>query len=163
MEGQGRSKQHNFAPGPVQAVRFDERFLEASSKWLQDDEIRRLTLSSHFSKERQLAWYAGLAERADYLIWGIEHSGEPIGVFGLKNLDGRSAEYWGYIGNKAYWGRGIGRWMIKKAIYYARNRGLTRLYLKVSRENTRAVRLYLGAGFIVYAIEGALYFMERGL
>jgi len=161
MMRKNQDRPHHSARSSAQAVPFDERFLERSSRWLRDEEIRHLTLTPLFTRDQQLAWYASLAERSDYLIWGIEYGGEPVGAFGLKGLDGMSGEYWGYIGNKAYWGRGIGQWMVYEAIRYARDQGLTRLYLKVAPYNARAIKLYLSAGFSIYKDNRVLVWMER--
>src|SRR5215216_5040855 len=92
MMRQNQNRPHHSARSSAQAVPFDERFLERSSRWLRDEEIRHLTLTPSFTRDQQLAWYASLAERSDYLIWGIEYGGEPVGAFGLKGLDGMSGD-----------------------------------------------------------------------
>jgi len=143
------------------AVPFDERFLEASWTWLNDEEIRQLTMTPTFTKPQQLAWFAKLGERKDYLIWGIELDGKPIGAFGIKNLDSRSGEYWGYLGDKNCWGQGIGKWMVSEAIRRARDLGIQRLWLRVSQENIRAIKLYMSCGFRVREGQGAVTLMER--
>ncbi|MEJ7578416.1 MAG: GNAT family N-acetyltransferase [Pyrinomonadaceae bacterium] len=130
-------------PEPVvRAVPYDERLLELSWSWLQDEEIRRLTMTPQFTKQEQITWFEGLRDRNDYLIWGIEAYGTLIGAFGIKGIDGESGEYWGYIGDKRFWGRGIGKWIVSEAIERAKEIGLKRLYLKVAEENSRAISLY---------------------
>jgi RimJ/RimL family protein N-acetyltransferase len=133
--------------GP-RAVSYDERFLERSWVWLQDPEIQRLTMTPALSRETQANWFASLPDRSDYKIWGIEMDGDPIGAFGLKNIiDGSRGEYWGYIGEKGYWGCGVGTWMLESALAFAREAGLRQVWLRVSRENERAIRLYVRNGF----------------
>lgn len=144
----------------VRAVPYDEQFLEKSWAWLQDDEIRRLTMTPSFSREQQRAWFAGLSERKDYLVWGIEADGEPVGAFGLKNIEDASGEYWGYIGDKAYWGKGIGRWMVREALEQARRLGIKHVYLKVWQENTRAIKLYEKFGFKTRTVDGDVIWMD---
>jgi RimJ/RimL family protein N-acetyltransferase len=131
----------------TQLVPFDERYLECTWSWLQDPEIKQLTMAPEFSRESQREWFAGLAHRQDYKIWGVEFSGQPIGTFGIKGIHGRTGEYWGYIGEKQYWGKGIGHWMMQVAREKAIELGLECLWLKVLRSNTRAVRLYKSVGF----------------
>ena len=131
---------------PVQ-VRYDERFLERSWHWLQDPEIKRLTDTPDFTQEVQRSWFDSLTGRTDYLVWGIEVNGEPVGAFGLKQVTDRDAEYWGYLGERAYWGRGIGQWMLARARDEALALGLRRLHLRVLRENVRAIAAYRHFGF----------------
>lgn len=153
---------NDVSPSPkVRAVAYDERFLNKSWEWLQNAEIRRLTMSPRFTKEQQRAWFARLGERSDYVIWGIEYDGKPVGAFGLKNINDGSAEYWGYIGEKELWGRGIGRWMVEQAVERGRERGVDNVYLKVSQENTRAINLYKRCGFEARKLEDDVVWMDR--
>jgi RimJ/RimL family protein N-acetyltransferase len=144
----------------LRVVVYDERFLEMSWIWLRDQEIKQLTMTPDFTKEQQLVWYAGLWNRKDYLIWGIELNGEPIGAFGIKNIDSGNGEYWGYIGRKELWGKGIGGWMVNNAILQAVEIGLCRLYLKVAVENKRAIKLYTKSGFIIKNTTEEVIYME---
>ena len=131
----------------VHRVAYDERFLEASWEWLRDPELRRLTDTPYFSREAQRAWFDGLRGRTDYAVWGIEVDGQPVGAFGLKHVTADEAEYWGYIGERAHWGRGIGQWMLEQSAGEARARGVARLVLRVIAENARARRAYTRFGF----------------
>lgn len=144
----------------VRMVRYDENFLNESWNWFQDRELRKLTMTPAFSREEQLDWYRKLAERQDYLIYGIEIDGKPVGAFGIKNFSDGNAEYWGYIGVRQYWGCGIGKWMVGQAIDLARTRGLRRLWLKVMDENIRAIKLYLGCGFKYCQHQEEVSYME---
>jgi RimJ/RimL family protein N-acetyltransferase len=129
-------------------VPYDRRFLDKSWLWLHDAEVRRLTMTPFFTRAMQEHWFAGLADREDYRIWGAEVDGEPIGAFGIKNIEDGAGEYWGYIGEKRYWGRGIGGWMLATAEQHARDLGLRHLWLRVEPENERAIRLYRRHGFV---------------
>ena len=127
--------------------RFDEIFLEKSWHWLRDPEIKRLTMSPDFTWEEQLRWFARLPGQSDYLIWGVACNGVPIGVLGLKHVARGEAEYWGYIGEPEYWGAGLGGEMMRFIFSQAKKTGLNELYLKVHRDNARAIRLYARFGF----------------
>lgn len=150
-------------PFDLRAVSYDRRFLEKSWMWLQDPEVQRLTMTPPLTRETQESWFASLPGRIDYMIWGIESNDEPIGAVGIKNIAGDSGEYWGYIGEKRYWERGIGRWMISLAVQYAREAGLRQLTLRVSRENERAIRLYRRCGFLLDAAGEDTISMKREL
>jgi RimJ/RimL family protein N-acetyltransferase len=129
-------------------VRFDEVFLEKSWQWLRDPEIKRLTMTPDFTREEQRRWFSRLPAMTDYLIWGVACKGNPIGAMGLKHINRTGAEYWGYIGEKDYWNRGLGREMVDFALRKARELELGELHLKASHDNSRAIRLYTRAGFV---------------
>ncbi|RYF82170.1 MAG: GNAT family N-acetyltransferase [Chitinophagaceae bacterium] len=128
-------------------VEYDLVFLQKSWEWLNDPELKALTLTPDFSKQDQQRFYESLCIRKDYWIKGIEEEGKPVGAMGLKHITNRDAEYWGYIGERNYWGKGIGAFMIKQAKDKARQLSLSSIYLRVSSGNERAKRLYEKMGF----------------
>lgn len=132
----------------IEFVEYTEEFLEKSWTWLNDPEIQYLTKTPIFSKEDQLTWFASLPNRTDYKVWGIKASGKPVGAFGLKHISNNMAEYYGYIGEKEYWGKGIGQQIVKRVIEIAKEMNLQLLYMKVIPENKRAVRLYEKMNFV---------------
>ena len=130
-------------------VKYDLLFLEKSWEWLHDPEIKKLTLTPDYTKEDQLNFYNSLFTRKDYWIKGINENCIPIGLMGLKHINQseKSAQYWGFIGEKEYWGKGTGKFIINKAVEKANELKLRKLYLKVAKKNIRAKKLYLGMGF----------------
>jgi RimJ/RimL family protein N-acetyltransferase len=126
---------------------YDENFLELSWNWLNDPEIKHLTNSINFTKQEQLIWYKKIPEKSDYLIWGVKIDNFPIGVCGIKKIKNQKAEYWGYIGEKEYWGKGIGRQIINKIEIKALALNIKTLNLKVIKTNHRAIALYIKMGF----------------
>lgn len=128
--------------------KYTEEFLELSWAWLNDEEIKSLTNTPPITREGQKSWFDGLKDRRDYLVWGLEYNGEKIGACGLKNLTGTDCEYWGYIGEKKYWGLGLGRQMMTLMEEQARQRGLHSIWLKVLENNQRALRLYNKTGYV---------------
>ena len=133
----------------IKFVEFDEIFCEKSWQWLNDPEIKKLTLTLDFSREQQIKGFQALPARNDYLIWGITYNSIPIGVTGIKNIDisASSGEYFGYIGEKSYWSHGIGKMMMEFTKEQAQKIELRYLYLHVSHGNERAIRLYLKYGY----------------
>ena len=113
----------------VLAVNYDEVFLKLSWKWLNDPEIKRLTNTPNFSFEDQKKWYEELQLKKDYKIWGININDTPVGVFGIKNIKNDEGEYWGFIGEKQFWGNGIGDWMLIASTEKAKLLGLQNLFL----------------------------------
>ena len=134
----------------VRFVPYNQIFCDLSWQWLNDTEIKRLTLTPDFSYEQQVAWFSTLHLRKDYKIWGIAYSNLPIGAVGIKHIDliGKKAEYFGYIGDKHFWSKGIGNLMILFIKQEALKEKLKSLYLFVADNNTRAINLYIKHNFI---------------
>jgi len=130
-------------------VDYSTIYLENSWEWLNDFEIKNLTNTPNFSKEDQLSFYNLLPQKKDYYIRGIELDNKPIGVCGLKKITSEDAEYWGYIGVKEYWGKGIGKFIINYLIGIAKEKSLKSIYLHVIESNIRAIKLYVKIGFEV--------------
>jgi len=126
----------------VELVEFDVEFLNLSWKWLKDKELRHLISATDISKDEQLIWYNNLKIKTDYLIWGINANHKPVGVTGLKKITKTDCEYWGYIGEREYWGKGIGVKIMELLENLARGKGLQSIWLKVNKDNIRAIKLY---------------------
>ena len=78
-------------------------------------------------------------------------SGAPIGITGLHSIQAaaRSAEFRVLLGEKDFWGRGIGREVLQLMVAYGMEMlNLNKVWLGVSTENQRALRSYLNCGFI---------------
>nr|WP_234015053.1 GNAT family N-acetyltransferase [Cronobacter dublinensis] len=71
------------------------------------------------------------------------------------------AEYWGYIGEKDLWGKGIGKFVIEEIERIANNLGIKKLYLKVSEFNPRAIKAYHKSGFVISNSQNNVIFMEK--
>ena len=139
---------------------FEKEMLPITYKWLHDNEIKKLTNTIDFSEEDQLRWFKKIKNSKDYKIWVIYFDGVPIGVFGVKNIINNEGEYWGFIGEKKYWGKGIGKWMIDESIYYCKKMDLKKVYLKVLKSNIRAMNLYKKKGFIIVSSDCEMVKME---
>jgi RimJ/RimL family protein N-acetyltransferase len=84
------------------------------------------------------------------MIWGVEAGNdEAIGACGLKNIVANMAEYWCYIGNRSWWGRGVGRQILEECEAKAKKIGITDLYMKASSCNDRSIGLYTKMGFVL--------------
>ena len=146
----------------IRFVEFDELYLGKSLEWLNDDEICRLVDTEKPTKESQRQWYETIKYADDYLIWGIEYDGVPVGVCGIKHITNESGEYWGYIGEKSYWGNGIGKAMMEFIILQAKRTGLSSIYLHVLEDNIRAIKLYEREGYKyqAFARGGLIYKLD---
>ncbi|MEY8767059.1 GNAT family N-acetyltransferase [Francisella philomiragia] len=132
----------------LELVDYDEQFLSISWKWLNDVEIKRLTMTPVFTEQDQTRFFKSIKKRKDYKIFGIVFNNSRIGACGLKNIRCYRAEYWGYIGEKEYWGRGLGKEMMMKILDVANKEGIKSIYLKVHKDNYRAISLYKKLSFV---------------
>jgi RimJ/RimL family protein N-acetyltransferase len=143
---------------------YDRSFLDLSWAWLHDDEIKTLTMTPDFSRADQERFYTSLASRTDYHLWGVLLAPDrPIGVAGIKNVRSNRGEYWGYLGAKDCWGRGLGGEMLSLVEVEARKLGLTRLELVVAPNNERAIALYRKSGYRQLSSGREAILMEKSL
>lgn len=150
--------------GKVELVSYDRCYFQKSRLWLEDEEVNRLTDTGELPDEAaRLRWFESLPLKLDYLIWGVAFEEQPIGVCGLKHIKDSKAEYWGYIGEKSYWGKGLGTSMLNRVEQKAMDLNIEELYLMVLVENTRAIRLYRKNGFIENGIADGYYSMTKRL
>ena len=127
---------------------YDRACLDRSWEWLRDPEIRALTMTPEFTREDQLHFFESLPTRSGYHIWGLSLDGRPVGAAGLKNVRGACAEYWGYLGERDCWGKGLGKQLMLLIEAEARKLGLSSLDLRVLATNSRAISLYLKMGYV---------------
>jgi RimJ/RimL family protein N-acetyltransferase len=156
----------NIGTKKISLGSYSVECLEKSWLWLNDSEVRNLTMTPEFSREDQLRFFESLSTRTDYLIWAVELDGAPIGAAGLKNHRKGIAEYWGYIGEKDLWGRGLGSSILTLVQDKAKEFKFSSLDLKVLKQNTRAVSLYTKCGFIIdegYSSDGVLRMIKRDI
>lgn len=144
----------------LEYTEYDIHFLKLSAIWLADPEIKSMTNTPDFTPEKQIAFFNSLPERDDYKIWGVKYDKKPIGAVGLKNITAYEAEYWGYIGEKEYWGMGIGKSFMDFAATHAKQMGLTSLYLTVNVDNERACKLYVSKGYVSQSCDNELIKMR---
>lgn len=121
---------------------YTREFLDASARWLADQEIRELTNTPIVTDQQRETFYNSLPSRSNYKIWGITYEKTPIGACGLKHITQYDAEYWGYLGEKELWGLGLGGELLKMCLEYASSLNLESLYLYVTPTNERAKKLY---------------------
>lgn len=132
---------------------YDRTYLDLSWDWLSDPEIKALTLTPNFTREQQQAFFAALPRRTDYRIWGVaSEAGEKIGAAGIKHIDGAHGEFWCYIGEREWWGRGIGGRILELCEDQARILGVERLIMIAAADNVRSVRAFEKMGFTLDAV-----------
>jgi RimJ/RimL family protein N-acetyltransferase len=143
---------------------YSKGYLIKSWEWLNDPEIKYITDTPNFIKDEQIAWFQSLKDRKDYLVWGISLNKTKIGAVGLKHITEISAEFFTYIGEKEYWGKGLGKQIISFVQQYSYDTlHLRELTLKVLHDNLRAIRLYKDFGFFVEKSDDTYLYMKKRL
>ena len=142
-------------------VDFSPEFLKLSWAWLNDEEIKKLTNTPSFTLEDQLDWYSSIGGMSDYLIWGIEVDSKKVGACGLKNITKVDCEYWMYIGEKDYWGKGIGAIIFLMITKKAKELKLKSIWLQICRSNIRAINLFTRMNFFNEVIKDGIIIMRK--
>ena len=127
---------------------FDEVALEKSWEWLQDPELKRLTMAPDIDKESQRRWFENLKTRKDYYVFCSWQGDKPIGVGGLKHITEKDAELFGYIGDKYYRGKGVVADMMDFCLGVAKNVfKLESVYTILLKNNTAAFKINKRYGY----------------
>lgn len=126
-------------------------------RWIADPEVIEFSMSvfQAMSTPQQVdAWFAATLRDAKSLNLGIytTDTNELIGYAGLSGISAtnQSGEYFILIGEKAFWGKGIGTAVTKEVVAIGFTKlGLNRIMLTVSEPNTGGLKAYAKAGFRV--------------
>ncbi len=125
--------------------------------WLRDPEVIEYSLSTFqtLKTTQQIDhWFAATLAQENCLNLGIyaTENNALIGYAGLASISStnHSAEYFIFIGEKAFWGKGIGTAVTKQIVSIGfTSHHLNRIMLTVSEPNTGGLRAYTKAGFVV--------------
>ena len=124
-----------------------------SYKWRNDPDIWQNTgrkPDRHITEQIENEWIRKVLSEGNSSRFAIMADNAYIGNIQITNiLPGEEGEYHVFIGEKNYWGKGIGTLATWQLIRYAREGlNLKRLYLFVKPNNEAAVRVYKKCGFL---------------
>lgn len=130
-------------------------------RWLRDPEVIEYSLSlfQNLHTDEQIeAWFAATLQDTSSRSLGIfsAETNQLIGYAGVAGLSAtnQSGEYFLLIGEKAWWGKGVGTAVTRQVLAWGFTElGLNRIGLTVSEPNVGGVRAYAKAGFV---LEGRL-------
>lgn len=135
-----------------------------SVKWRNDSEVFRYTGNTYdheITIESELAWIERVINKKDDYRCAIEVDGTYVGNIYLTDIHDGEAEYHIFIGDKAYWGKGVAKESSKLIIEYAFDKlNLKKIILLVKEENENAVKLYKHLGFKLIKKENSWFTME---
>jgi RimJ/RimL family protein N-acetyltransferase len=123
--------------------------------WFHDVEVMKyimffkkaLALKDVRELEKFLKW------KDDARLFSIveNKSGKFVGYASLEGFSEDSCEFGIMIGDKGFWGKGMGREVTELMLNYSFSKlGLRRIWLQTSEYNVRAINLYEKIGFNVF-------------
>lgn len=142
--------QPNYHYRPIKFSDLDHFY-----RWINDDEVIRYSLTKFHtikSKDQITDWFLSMISNSNSFTIGIENlQGNLIGhvgISGINNVD-KNGEYFIFIGDKNYWGKGIASQATKDMVRLGFEKlDLHRIFLTASSNNKGALRAYKKAGFI---------------
>lgn len=129
-----------------------------SVKWRNDPDVFKYTGNTYDNEitiESELDWIHRVMNNPNDYRCAIIADNTYVGNIYLTDIDGVSAHYHIFIGNKDYWGRGVAKEASKQIIGYAFGVfKLKEIILKVKKQNSRALQLYTSLGFSLISSNG---------
>lgn len=139
---------------------------EKSWKWRNDPEVWMLTgrkWNNPVDRETEETWIREAIRQPDSRRFAIcvGDRQEYVGNVQLTNITENEAMLHLFIGEKQYWGKGVGTIATALLLEYAKtNLALKEIRLLVKKNNRPAIRIYQKAGFIVsHEVEDNNYLM----
>ncbi len=127
-------------------------------RWYNDPEVNRtLLLDEHLDLKKTLEWFdkrKGDKSRREFAVESKD--GRPIGITGLIHIDPvhKTAECFCVIGEKDWWGRGIGTEVHRLLVDWGYKKlGLDKVWADIRAENTAIIKVIGKLGF---KVEGTL-------
>lgn len=119
------------------------------ARWWRDKELLKLTsgVLKLISDEEVDKYFQAMLNGKDNYNFIIIAGGKIIGHISLVKRRNSWHETQIVIGEKEYWGKGIGSKAIKLLIKKAKKDGIFKIYLEVRPTNLRAIRTYEQCGF----------------
>ncbi|HET6746724.1 MAG TPA: GNAT family N-acetyltransferase [Candidatus Saccharimonadales bacterium] len=129
-----------------------EEDARTSVKWRNMPELWTYTTfkaDHEITIEDELKWIRAVIKDPTSARFAIMADDDYVGNIYLTGLTKETGEYHIFIGNKAYWGKGIARKASELIIDYGREKlGLKTIILGVKPANVAAFHLYESLGFI---------------
>ena len=139
-----------------------------SWKWRNDPAIWEYTGSRPdmlVDEATERTWIEQVLAQTDSMRYAIcdETTDEYIGNVQITHIKNGVGEFHIFIGNKDYWGRGVGSQATRLMLQEAFAAGLTAVYLHVHSQNKAAVAIYERCGFVHTSVDGDMIRMDIGI
>ncbi len=131
---------------------LQERDAYTSVLWRNDPEVFKYTGNTYnheITIESELEWIHKVINNPHDYRCAIFADEVYVGNVYLTEIDGLSAHFHIFIGNKAFWGKGVAFRASEQILYHAFTELLLqRVFLRVHKNNIAAIKLYKRLGFI---------------
>lgn len=151
----------------IEMINFTELNNEEKEEvleWRNDAEIRKYMLDPHIIKpEEHYSFIDSLRGDKNKVYYLIKEDNEKIGVINLVDIDFKELNATaGMYLNPSLIGSGKGRVLVDTIIEVSINKyHLKKIFLKVLKNNNRAIKLYNKAGFYKIDEKSNFYILER--
>jgi len=152
---------NNSKPIKIKYIPITREHIALRVKWIADPEINKFLATftrNDLNEKFHQTWFDKYEEKekkGNKKIFIIEVDGVSVGQVGFSdiNKDDKNAELYIVIGEKDYWGKGIGTKAIEFIHDYAFNKlRLHKINLSVHSNNSRAIALYKKIGYQVVGV-----------
>lgn len=135
----------------VQIRRLEVKDAYTSVAWRNDKAVFKYTANTYAHEvtvESELGWIKKVLSNANEYRCAILADGVYVGNIYLTDITETSAAYHIFIGEKEYWGKGVGRKASIIILNYAfKDLKVGKVTLNVNAKNVSAIRLYEKLGF----------------
>lgn len=123
--------------------------LQYFAQWWRDPELIKLTSGNfdELSDKEVKKYFTAMIENKTNYHWMIQVDNKTVGHISLNKNRGGWYETQIVIGEKDFWSKGIGGEAINQLITKAKTENISKIYLEVRPENSRAIRAYEKSGF----------------
>ncbi len=143
---------------------LQEKDAYISVVWRNDPEVFKYTGNTYKNEillETELQWIRRVIKNKNEYRCAIEVDGVYVGNIYLTDINGQSAQYHIFIGNKDYWGKGVAKSASILLLEYAfSDMKLEKVYLSVHFKNINAIYLYEKLGFVEVGRKDVFFEME---
>lgn len=150
----------------IKLVSLSREDLPKARSWVNDSFLNaRMLRVLPVSSADQEKWYEDIVQDPSKIVFAIKtiDDEQHIGNTGLYHIDWthRRAEFWILIGERDFWGQGIGSDVVALMQRYAfDNLNLNKLYVNVGMDNEAAIALYKKSHFVQEGIMKEHYYIE---
>lgn len=139
-----------------------------SWKWRNDPAIWEYTGSRPnmlVDEATERTWIEQVLSQTDSMRFAIcdAESGTYIGNVQITHIANGAGEFHIFIGNRDYWGKGVGSQATRQMLEKAFESGLTSVHLSVHYQNKAAVAIYEKCGFVTTSADGDMIRMDMGI
>lgn len=128
---------------------FSDLHIKKTFEWIQDSDLRRLFLMrGEPDWENHIKYFHQVLNDRSQKVYAIYADKVHVGNCGFKNINGKTAEIWIYIGDSSTWGQGLGRCSCRLLISKGREEcGFEDFYVHIADFNRLSRSMFASVGF----------------